>query len=382
MFRRGEYETAAKRFEEGAKKQEPNGDDLLLYLLDWGLALHQAGKYEESNKVFLRADAIADIKDYTSLADEAATLLTSDNIKDYKGEDFEKVLINTYLAINYTLLGKYEDALVEARRVNQKLYRMVNEGQRKYQQNAFARYLSAVMYEADGNWNDAYIDYQKTWELMPNYPGLGRDLWRLAWLSKMRDQQDRWDKEFNLTDADHQAGKDLDPRKGQSEIIVIYENGISPKKYPHRTFWSIPVFKPRYNPVSQANVFIDGEDRGTTAILHDIEYTAIENLDEKYAGIIAKKLAGVVVKEVVADQIGKNTHPLIGLGAKLFFYISDQADIRSWNLLPRDLQMFRVKVAPGKHTVKLDPVGSDTLPEKTVEVMAGKKVFCDFRYVP
>src|SRR6185503_7847510 len=145
----------------GVTKQGENGRDLLLYLLDLGLSLHSAGRYEESNQAFLKADKIAEIKDYTSLSTEGATLLTSENIKDYKGEDFEKVLINTYLAMNYALMGDYENALVEARRVNHKLHLMVSEGQRKYKQNAFARYLSAVLYEAEGEWNDAYIDYKK-----------------------------------------------------------------------------------------------------------------------------------------------------------------------------------------------------------------------------
>ena len=71
LFRYGEYDKAAARFAEGVKRQEPNGDDLLLYLLDWGLSLHQAGKYKESNQAFLRAESIADVKDYTSLTDDA-----------------------------------------------------------------------------------------------------------------------------------------------------------------------------------------------------------------------------------------------------------------------------------------------------------------------
>lgn len=382
LFRRGLYEGAAQRLEEGVRRQEPDGDDLLLYLLDWGLALHQAEKYEQSNQVFLRADKIAEIKDYTSLSDEAATLLTSENIKDYSGEDFEKVLINAYLAMNFALMGKTEEALVEARRVNHKLYLMVTEGKRNYQQSAFARYLSAVLYESDGNWNDAYIDYQKTWELMPQYPGLGRDLWRMAWLLRMRDQMERWDQTAGLTESDHHAARELDPKKKLSEIVVIYENGISPRKRPHETFFSIPVFKPRFNPVREASVVVDGVERGRTVLLQDIEATAIQNLDDKYAGIIAKKLAGVVAKEVVADQIGKHTDPMIGFAAKMFFYFSDQADIRSWNLLPRDFQMLRVVVPPGKHVVRLDPVGANGLPEKTVDVAPGKKVFVNFRYIP
>src|SRR4051812_46821822 len=93
LFRDGDYDAAAESLRKGLASQGESGRDRLLYLLDLGLALHSAGKYEESNKLFLEADKLAEIKDYTSLAAEATTLLVSENTKDYKGEDFEKVLI-------------------------------------------------------------------------------------------------------------------------------------------------------------------------------------------------------------------------------------------------------------------------------------------------
>jgi hypothetical protein len=158
LFRVGKYDDAASRLKSGLLSHGEQGRDSLLYLLDIGLSLHSAGKYDESNQAFLKADKIADIKDYTSLSAEAATLFTSDNLKDYKGEDFEKVLINTYLSMNFALMGDFESSLVEARRVNHKLHLMVTEGKRKYKQNAYARYLSAILYEAENNYNDAYGD--------------------------------------------------------------------------------------------------------------------------------------------------------------------------------------------------------------------------------
>jgi hypothetical protein len=390
LFRSGQFDQAAERLKKGLADQGENSRDELLYLLDIGLSLHSAGKFEESNKVLLKADKMAEIKDYTSLAAETTTLLTSENIKDYKGEDFEKVMINTYLSMNYALMGDHENALVEARRVNHKLLLMVTDGQRKYKQNAFARYLSAMLYESDGNYSDAYIDYKETFKIDPAYPGLSGDLWRMARLQGMSDETDRWDEEFKLTDADHKKAMAAGPRSGKGEIIVLYENGISPVKKANPNFYSIPKFFPRPNPVLFGKVTVKPLTAGLadhyeadTAVLHNIETTAIENLDEKYGGIIAKKIGGIVAKEVVADQIGKHTDPIIGAIAKVFFYVSDQADCRSWNLLPHDLQVARIPVTPGTYAVQVTPVGSgSSLPDKTIQVGAGKKVFVDFRYMP
>ncbi len=385
-FREGRYDEAVERLSKGLADEGDDGRDELLYLLDLGLVLHTQGKFEESNRYLLKADKVAEIKDYTSLSTEAGTLLTSDNIRQYKGEDFENVLINTYLAMNYALLGDYDDALVEARRVNRKPYLMVSEGKRKYKQNAFARYLSALLYEAQGNPNDAYLDYKFVRELEPSFPGLGLDLWRTAWLSGLRDELVELDEEFKLTREDHQKAKLSAPKSGKGEIIVLYENGISPIKRPNPHFREIPKFYPRRNPVLQARIDLNGQEAGKTNQLHNIERTAIENLDEKYAGIIARKVAGVVAKEVVGDQIARRTNnPLLGFAAKAFFYVSDQADVRSWNRLPRDLQIARLVVDPGTYEVSATPLGAFSgaaLPPRTVQVQAGKKVFVNFRYMP
>lgn len=383
LFRSGDYEQAAVHLKQGLKKQGDNGRDVLLYLLDLGLALHSVGKFEESNQIFLKADRVAEIKDYTSLAAEGATLLTSENLKDYKAEDFENVLISTYLAMNYALMGNSEEALVEARRVNRKLYLMVTEGKRKYKQNAFARYLSAILYEADGNFNDAYIDYQNTWKLRPDFPGLGKDLWRCAWQLGMRDKMEEWDEAFLLTKEDHLQAQQLGPRSKKGEVIIFYENGISPVKRPNPSFASLPKFYPRFNPVSFAEVEVNGEVKGVTSPLESIEATAIENLDEKYGGLIVKKIAGVVAKESLAYGIARKTNsPLLGLLARAAFYVSDQADLRSWNLLPKDFQILRVTVDPGTYVVRVKPQGLLPLPEKRVQVGSGKKVFMNFRYTP
>lgn len=399
MFRDGRYADAAEHLKKGLAEQGEDGRDVLLYLLDVALSLHSAGKYKESNEYFLRADKMAEIKDYTSLTKESATLLTSDNIKDYRGEDFENVLVNSYLSMNYAALGNYEDALVEARRVNQKLYRMINEGERKYKQNAFARYLSAVIYEADGNFNDAYVDYKEAYKIAPELPGLGRDLWRMSRLNADRDDMEKWDKQFKLTDEDHRQAMLAGPRSGRGEIIVIYENGISPIKRPNPGFSQLPKFFPRYNPVLRARVDVrtvltPGPASAAspeppvaytadTAMLENIETTAMQNLDEKYGALLAKKIAGLVAKELVAHEIGKRTDPLIGFLAKIAMYASDQADVRSWNLLPHDLQIARIAVDPGEYSVRVSPIGAGrALGDKTLKVGAGKKVFIDFRYMP
>jgi hypothetical protein len=155
LLRNREYGAAADVFKADAYK---SGSNQVLFLLDYGSSLFSSQKYEEAIKVFLEAEKLCEIKDWTSISEEVGALATSENVRGYKGEDFEKVLINVYLALAYSSIGKIEDAQVEARKINLLLYKMIHEGKRNYEESSFARYLSGLLWETTGDFNSAYID--------------------------------------------------------------------------------------------------------------------------------------------------------------------------------------------------------------------------------
>jgi len=366
-FYAGHYTESAKSLEKGAHGE---GDNQLLYLMDRATILYHGGDYEESNKDFHQADKLSEIKDYTSLATEAATLVTNEKIIPYKGEDFEKVLISQYLALNYLNLHKYEDALVECRRVNHKLHLMISQGKRKYKLNPMARYLAALIYESQGEWNDAYVDYQGMRELLSQFPYLREDLYRLAWRNRIPDHMEKWASEFQLSQDEKEKIK---REANWPEVVVIAEVGFSPEKRPHPAWYAIPKYVPRHNSIETVNVTINGEMKGSTLKLFDVESTAIENLNEKFAGLLAKRIAGVIAKEVIADQVSRRTDPLIGFLLWLGLYSMDQADLRSWLTLPQNFQIFRKRIPPGELVQKigLELVGSENskghFTEKTMQ---------------
>ena len=74
----GMYDEAASYVKEFAEKKD--GDELL-YWMDLGIVYHTAGKYEEAIKAFLVADKLAEIKDYTSISLEVASVIINDNLK-------------------------------------------------------------------------------------------------------------------------------------------------------------------------------------------------------------------------------------------------------------------------------------------------------------
>lgn len=377
-YLRGDYVQAVEYLEKGLKEQGEHGKDRLLYLLDLGVAQHMAGMFQQSIQTLHEADRLAEIKDYTSIAAEAATLLVSDNTKDFRAEEFENVLISAFLALNYAGLGQWDEAVIEARRVNRKLYMLITEGKRPYALSAFAEYFAAVLYEAEGEWNDALVSYKKARTLAPEWRQIGADWWRMARRLGMPDEMERAEQAYRVTREERKQWqedyKHTSKKGGKGEVIVVFESGRAPLKHSHAHFHEIPVFVGRSAPPGETQLVVDDKDSASIAVLHDIEASAIQNLQEKYAGLIAKKIAGRVTKYAIGQGVRHATDsPLLGLAAEMLLVIADQADLRSWSLLPRDLALGRAWVEPGTRRVQLRLSGGRLTPEQTVEVVSGKK---------
>lgn len=375
-FYNGDFEKSALTLE---KPSQEDTKDQLLYLLDRGMALQLSGRYKDSYKDFLKADKMSEVKDYTSLSTEAATLFTSDNIKQYKGEDFEKVLISAYLAIDYLLNGEFEDALVECRRVNEKLYKYKYEAKRDYEQNPFARYLSAVIWEASGKLEDAYIDYKETAKLAPEFPYLKYDLMRLSKQLSRPEDLKIWNKRY--------GDLEVPSRKEESkngEVILIYQQGKSAVKQPNPASPRFPKFFPRYSQTQSARLEIAGAGSAQLSEkIYSVSDVAIKTLDDAYADLIAKRAVGIAAKAVVADQV-RQKNELLGMLTWIGLNAIDQADIRHWSTLPESLQFIRMHIPPGAHKVKvlgLDSSGNPSGEQKEFDVIAvaGKKNFLTWR---
>lgn len=379
LFERGQYDEAIKELQ-GLVERKDN--DQLLYLMDLGLVQHEAGHYADAIKTFTIADKQAEIKDYTSITTEAASVMLSDEVKPYKGEDFEKILIDVYLAIDYTLLHNQEDALVQCRLVNHKLDLMISQGQLPYQRNAFAKYLSASLFESGGEIDDAFVDYRQLQKWAPSTPYLGAPILRIA--DRRHDEQELEEyQKIYPTEKNYRLGP------SQGEVILILEDGRTPVKRASPQFRLLPKFYKRYYATDygflrDASAASGAEARSYT--FYDIESTAMRDLDHRVGLIVTKKLAGYALKEAAAYGVQKATNSeLAGALTSIILHATDKADLRSWTTLPARLEIARLALPAGKHRIAFDSVsvnGARTPNRKiweNVDVQPGKIVFLNYR---
>src|SRR5688572_6056548 len=101
-------------------RQYSKANNKLLYHVNRGLLLSMEGEYEASNKAFEKAYLFGEDFKVNYFA-EAASYLTNPMITMYRGEDHENLMPLYYKAINFLKLEKYEEALVECKRLNIRL---------------------------------------------------------------------------------------------------------------------------------------------------------------------------------------------------------------------------------------------------------------------
>lgn len=423
LFSQGKYDDALKKLEE-----TKSGNSKLLYLLERGMILHYAGRYEESNDIFEEAEIFAEDLYTKSVSKELGAFLTSDNIIPYEGEKFERALIHYYRAFNYINLGLPDDALVECRKVSFLLQRYLDESEGKssaYSDDAFMHYLAGLLFEWQGELNDAFISYRKAAESYERYEkeygipqpsSLKSDLLRAASALRFEEEYDYYLKKY----GDSYVKPETDEESG--ELVLIHENGFAPNKdaieiaFPilkvdkpgkdvgkysrelssradhhysdveieYMLRISIPTYESTRPRIAYMEVFTSGNQRVSSEMVEDVEAIAMKNFVEDEPIILLRTIARGVVKYLAFKTAKKQAGDVGGILVNVFNFATENADTRSWLTLPNSFGMARMSLPPGKYDLRLsfrDENGREVKSAdlKGVEIRSNDFTFLNYR---
>ncbi len=361
---------------------EESGDQLI-YLLDYATTLQMSGQLKESNNYFFKAEKLAEQLDYHSISRITGSLLMNEEMKQYKGDTFEKIFINAYLAMNYLEMGNLDDALVEARRINDKYKLYRSEEKKVFELNSFAKYLSAMIWEADKKYDDAFIAYKEAYELDSKIETIKEDILRTAKKSQRMDEYKRYKKEFMLNS---ESADWYD--KDKATLVVIFQQGWGPRKKFNPRDVKFPILTPVITDTKKLKVKLAKDNKSLTEektqFVYDVEAAAIKTFQDDQASLLARRVGAFVAKEVTARELSRRDDTL-GFLAWIFMHASERADLRQWSTLPETIQVARVYLSPGEYQLSLQGLSgfgyetADHLQEKRIKLEKGKTLFVNFR---
>lgn len=140
---------------------------VVLRHLQAGMRALVAGNAAQAIADLEQADRLVQELRPTSVTEAVASLVVNDRSKAYIGEIYEQAYIKYYLAIGYMLLGDYEEAAVEARRLNavleanDRVLRTQAKLRNRYRMDAAPRIVAGMLHELTGDVEDAFIDYEQ-----------------------------------------------------------------------------------------------------------------------------------------------------------------------------------------------------------------------------
>lgn len=402
-----DYEGARAEIEK-VKTSEYGEKNAVLYYLDRGMVLHDSAKYAASDRDLETAENRMEDLFTKSVSRGAGTILLNDNTAKYAGEVFERALLNAFRALNYVFLGKTDDALVEARKVTAYLDRFNEfmQGRSGYRDSAFAQYLSAMLFEQDGDHDDARISYSAAADAFKAYAA-----------------------DYGMPSPSFTTPpySELD-NMGLGEIVFLHYNGPAPMKV-SRTFqvaWNeamlavsrtkeddatserfqnalkagiignaITVSYPEYEQppylITGSRVSAGGAET-SSQLMENISAIARQTLAEKNAVIKVRAIARATIKYVLARAAAAEVEKHAGAGLGLLTRIvasaagaaTETADTRGWAALPAQIRMARLAVPPGKHDVSVtftDRNGSaaGSAVFNNVEVVVGRRTYLHYR---
>lgn len=390
--------------------------DATLYLLEQGRIEQLAQRPAESRAAFAAAHERFETQDEkatisaSSYAASGASLLTNDNARPYEGRTYERVFLHQYQALNYLAGGDVQGALVEVRRANQVQVDALRAKEGKVDaaraeaeakgmdvgrydnyfspmdmaagrvktgfQNAATFYLSGLIYEATGQVNDAFIDYRKALELVPDNPYLQRDVVRTGLRTGLDEVKAL---------AKSLGPAQVAPKQGEGELVVYLEEGYVPAKVPV----SIPIWTtqtlnnvsfPIYTdaaPPRLLSVQVDGQAL-PAALLVDTRALAVRSLKDEVPAMLARTFLRLLTRQELQRQARKADNTgLLALFGTVYSLVAEQPDLRSWLTLPGSGQVLRLPLPAGSHQVSLPGMAP-----LAVEVAAGRPTLVHLVVLP
>ncbi len=426
-FLQGDIASAEKVLDKDKKSNR--NKNKALFLLNKGTLSWMQQDYVSATNYFNEADLY--IEDQRkNIGSEALAMLTNPMTRPYVPEDFENVMLNFYKALSYLEMGKTQEALVECRRVNEKLYAL-NEKypknyQNRYSDDAFAHTLMGLIYDSSGDSNNAFIAYRNAFNIYEdnylknfNTPApqqLKEDLLRTAYETGLNQDYEYFKNKFGF---DFQKTD-----KSEGDVIIIWLTGLGPVK----AEWSInfsavtgrdgyltmvnndenvtlpffvgnmdsrtqnsfsnldfvrvafPKYQERVPDYTNADIIINDSTKYHLDKAQDINAIAFKTLKDRMVREMANSLLRLATKQAI-ESFTRSKDENLGALISIFNAVTEKADTRNWQTLPSSIHYTRIRLKEGKHTVSLkvnSPNGESKNQQVDLEVKAGRTKYFTF----
>ena len=376
QFQAGNFERASFIADSLKENQIYQAKDRVLFALEKGTINYFQGEYDESIQSFTNAEDYIEQLFTNSAKRGVKAFLTNDTELAYNGEVYEDVYLNGFKSLSYLKLNEYESALVEARRIVQKLeqaeakYSGLAEslskadttekevewkaGTSNIHDSPLSHYIAGALYAKSGESDGARIEMQNLKTAIKNHQALP-------------DSRIEFTPAFNKID---------DP--GSYNTMLTAFSGSAPDKVSNNIkipstdeYAGLKIAIPKLVMDSSHVHYVEAaiNDTMTTRlpIIEEMDKVARETFQIKRPIIIARATIRGILKtasqqaitDAAEDEGGDEVGDVVNFLGGAIREASEKADLRGWQTMPGKVYTNVVKLPPGEHTIAFKYYSAD-----------------------
>ncbi len=392
---RGDISGAAKYSSSKVKGGNSPSNNDVIWMLQTGSTMRLQKDYRLSNEYFDRAEGLS--RYFTEKSDKNLENIwagiTNDTALAYKGAIYDGIMLNTYKAINYMVLGDRDSARVEFNRAIDRQRRA-----KEYFDAELAK-VRAKMRSADSQAYNNAVRPDNISRVYQNYPELQNYEPYQDFINPFATymaglffylEGDYAKAEFLMRQSAGMAADNpyiiddlrlIEAREPiENTVWIVFENGLGPVKEEFRI--DIPLFiatnqvqyvgiaLPKLRTRRQAYPYLiinDGEKNYNTVNLASMERVIQTEFAKEYTEIFIRAIASATAKGVAQYAMYKNEGPTGALLMALYAFATTTADCRIWSALPKEFQLLRIPKPP-TGVLRIAPASGGSYGYKDLEI--------------
>ena len=329
----GDYRQAEEMLTPAAQKTDENfvlNNDRL------GSAALAAYDFNTAEAAFLRSYEVINSVGVNDGGRSLGAALVSENIKVWKGEPFERAMVNFYLGLIYYIRHDYNNARAAFENA---LFKLRDYGETDQKGDQY--------HQVESNFALGYLMLAKSWQRLGRADLAQRNFDRAVQLQPyLRELADpAWNE--------------------QSNLLLVVDFGHGPQKIANSdgSLVGLGPAPAQVGPIPLPAVIVDGamvDLRGINrppvdllALAQDRRWEDIDTIRAVKSGLGT----GLMAAGVADAALRRRPDPATSLGliaGGLLLKATSQADLRQWEMLPRTVFVLPLRVPPGTHDVTIE----------------------------
>ena len=407
LYSSGQYIEAANTEikEKGEKKANPSK---LLQSLQAAAALRYAQQYQQSSSLFDECEDIIKHHNEQIMAADAASnvgaVLVNDAVLDYRGREYDGVMVNTYKALNFWKEGKNDLARIEfnraldrQRRAKErfaaeiaKLKEDLAKKQEEENKKAQAKNNNVPLMDINKNVENPEIDsilqekYSNLYEFKTYPDFINPFTTYIAGLFFMSEgdyskSTTLLKEAYGMVDNNSTVADDFATVEGMigeqknniQHTWIIFENGLGPEIKEFRVDLPILLFtdKVKYTGIalpklifrdqafSHLTINTSTNKAVQTSVLSSMDRVVQTEFKKRYPATVTRAITSTLIKTFVQYYAQKEFGDLAGFAAALYQGATTAADIRIWTALPKEFQIAKINTPNNGVIILETPTG-------------------------